>query len=151
MKIPLSQLPVGVDGVIIEINAPQELRERLFGMGFVKGQKVKTIRRAPLGDPVVYQVKGSEISLREELSSKIIVESKYLTLDMANPGEYVVRFLIGGRGFQEKMRFLGVSKGTIVKVTGSLSRGKFIKINNTDTFIPVRQAARVIVEELIDE
>ncbi|MCD6159572.1 MAG: ferrous iron transport protein A [Kosmotoga sp.] len=151
MKITLSQLPIGVDGTIVEINAPHELRERLYGMGFIKGQRVKTIRRAPLRDPVVYLIKGSEISLREELSSKIVIESRFFSLDLAIPGEYVVDSLVGGRRFLEKMRFIGISKGSRIRVVKSLSRGKYIRINNNDVFIPYRQAMRIVVEELPNE
>ncbi|OAA30427.1 hypothetical protein AT15_10335 [Kosmotoga arenicorallina S304] len=144
----LSRLPVGFEGTIVEINAPHELRERLFGMGFIKGQRVKAIRRAPLRDPVVYSIKGSEISLREELSSRIVVESRFLSLDLAAPGEYIVVSLIGGRRFLEKMSFIGISKGNKISVTSSFSRGKYVKVNSTDVFIPFRQAMRIIVEEL---
>ena len=37
---------------------------RLFDLGFVPGAPVEVLRRAPLGDPVVYRVLGYEIALR---------------------------------------------------------------------------------------
>ncbi|MGN6089998.1 MAG: FeoA family protein [Actinomycetes bacterium] len=37
---------------------------RLFDLGFVPGAQVEVLRKAPLGDPVVYRVLGYEIALR---------------------------------------------------------------------------------------
>ena len=45
--------------------------ERLLALGFVPGSAVEVIRRAPLGDPVEYQVRGTRICLRESEASLI--------------------------------------------------------------------------------
>jgi ferrous iron transport protein A len=48
---------------------------RLFDLGLVPGVKVTMIRRAPLGDPVIFQVGDYEIALRGAQSDCITVES----------------------------------------------------------------------------
>jgi ferrous iron transport protein B len=42
-------------------------------MGFVKGQMIEVLHSAPLRDPVVYKILGSEISLRKEEAKQIEV------------------------------------------------------------------------------
>lgn len=48
---------------------------RLFDLGLVPGVEVTMIRRAPLGDPVIFQVGDYEIALRGAQSGCITVES----------------------------------------------------------------------------
>jgi ferrous iron transport protein A len=54
--------------------APSTAR-RLFDLGLVPGVEVTMIRRAPLGDPVIFGVGGYEIALRRAQSDCITVES----------------------------------------------------------------------------
>ena len=37
----------------------------------IEGTTVKPVFRSPLGDPTAYEVRGSLVSLREEVSKKI--------------------------------------------------------------------------------
>ncbi|MCH2172661.1 ferrous iron transport protein A [Myxococcota bacterium] len=45
--------------------------DRLLALGFVPGSEVRAIRRAPLGDPVEYQVRGTRVCLRKSEASLI--------------------------------------------------------------------------------
>ena len=63
-NILLSQMTVGSEGKILSVNASGEIRRRLLDMGLVKGVKIKVIRVAPLGDPIVIKLKGFYLSLR---------------------------------------------------------------------------------------
>ncbi len=47
-----------------EDGASPEIMRRLSALGFVPGTKVEILRRAPLGDPVEYSLRGTRISLR---------------------------------------------------------------------------------------
>lgn len=44
-------------------------------MGFVPAARVKVLRHAPAGDPVVYGVDGMEIALRRDTAEAIRVRS----------------------------------------------------------------------------
>jgi Fe2+ transport system protein FeoA len=44
--------------------ATPEIMRRLSALGFVQGTRVEILRRAPLGDPVEYSLRGTRISLR---------------------------------------------------------------------------------------
>jgi Fe2+ transport system protein FeoA len=50
-----------------------DLRRRLMEMGFCKGVTVEVVRRAPLGDPTEFRVRGYHLSLREEQARHVNV------------------------------------------------------------------------------
>lgn len=54
-------------------------------MGFVVGKRVKVIRRAPLGDPIVYSLMGYEVSLRGEEARMVEVVSEQSADGIRNP------------------------------------------------------------------
>nr|WP_261399395.1 FeoA family protein [Streptomyces misionensis] len=71
----LSDLRPGTSGRItgIEESVEPSTARRLFDLGFAPGAEVTVLRRAPLGDPVVYQVVEYEIALRKEQAAGIRV------------------------------------------------------------------------------
>jgi ferrous iron transport protein A len=60
----LDQLPVGATASVITVDANAAFAERLEDLGFVPGTLVCVRRRAPLGDPRVYELRGSQLCLR---------------------------------------------------------------------------------------
>ncbi len=69
----LSDLTVGESGVLVALDLPENVQNHLMHMGFVPEAEVTALRRAPAGDPTVYQVDGLEIALRHETASAIHV------------------------------------------------------------------------------
>ena len=67
----LSELRVGESGVVVSLNLPEAVQNHLMHMGFVPDAMVTALRRAPAGDPTVYQVDGIEIALRRETAKAI--------------------------------------------------------------------------------
>jgi ferrous iron transport protein A len=62
----LADLVPGARARVVEVvadGAPDTAR-RLSALGFTPGTVVEVVRRAPLRDPVVYQVKDYEVCLR---------------------------------------------------------------------------------------
>jgi Fe2+ transport system protein FeoA len=47
---------------------------RLLDLGFTPGSRVRVVRRAPLGDPVEYELRGSRICLRRSEAERIRVD-----------------------------------------------------------------------------
>ena len=74
MEVKLSELKPGEEGVVVRVEGPPALRRRLMEMGIVRGTKIKMVRRAPLGDPIEYEVKGYNLSLRAEEADGVYVE-----------------------------------------------------------------------------
>jgi len=72
--VRLSGLRPGQKGVVVRVEGPIEIRRRLLDMGLVRGTEVRVIREAPLADPVEYEVKGYNLSLRREEAAYVFVE-----------------------------------------------------------------------------
>lgn len=71
----LHGLKPGERAVITELctRAESRLTERLMALGFVPGTPIRALRRAPLGDPTEYEVRGTRISLRATEAQSIII------------------------------------------------------------------------------
>ncbi|HOR39033.1 MAG TPA: ferrous iron transport protein B [Paludibacteraceae bacterium] len=61
----LADLEPGQEAVITKIMGHGSFRRRLTEMGFVKGKKIKVIKKAPLQDPIEYEIMGYKVSLRQ--------------------------------------------------------------------------------------
>jgi len=70
----LSELAPGERGRVVRIEGQGALAERLAAMGVTVGATVQVVRRAPLGDPVDFQVRGYHLSLRKGEASVVHVE-----------------------------------------------------------------------------
>ena len=73
MEKRLSDLKPGERGVISRITGDRELRRRLLDMGLTRGTKIIVVRRAPLGDPVEFLLKGYNLSLRKRECEDVYV------------------------------------------------------------------------------
>lgn len=69
----LSELGIGKMAIVEALDLPEEVGHHLMHMGFVPDARVIVIRRAPAGDPTVYQIDGFEIALRRETARSIRV------------------------------------------------------------------------------
>lgn len=63
---PLNRLGVGCRGRVVSVHGDANLRRRLLEMGFCNGAEVEVVRRAPLGDPIEFRLRGYCLSLRDE-------------------------------------------------------------------------------------
>ena len=72
----LDRLPVGASASVVDVDATAALAERLEDLGFVPGTRVTVRRRAPLGDPRVYELRGTQLCLRRSEAARIRVEPR---------------------------------------------------------------------------
>ncbi len=70
----LCALEPGERAVVVGIDADPLVAERLLDLGFVPGTQVAVVRRAPLGDPTEYELRGYRICLRRSEGARIRVE-----------------------------------------------------------------------------
>ena len=73
----LPDLRLGTSGRVIglqEDTTDDPIVKRLSNLGFVPGRTVTPLRRAPLGDPVVYRVADYELCLRRQEARMVQVE-----------------------------------------------------------------------------
>lgn len=68
----LSELKQGETAIIAKVKGRGAFRRRIMEMGFVAGRRVKVVRRAPLQDPIEFDI-GYNVSLRESEASLIEV------------------------------------------------------------------------------
>ncbi len=69
----LAQLPEGEAAVLDRLDLPDDIARRLMELGFLPGHIIVPARSAPTGDPRVYRVDGSEVALRRETASRLIL------------------------------------------------------------------------------
>ena len=63
---PLSDLAPGDSGRVVSAPEGSGIELRLVDLGFVAGTALRVIRRAPLGDPVEIEIRGTRICLRRQ-------------------------------------------------------------------------------------
>lgn len=71
----LINLVPGTTAVVAELRFEEADAVRLMELGFVPGVSVSCQRRVPMGDLTVYQLDGTQVALRKETASRILVQS----------------------------------------------------------------------------
>src|SRR5271170_2295559 len=69
----LAQLREGEPGTLDRLDVPEDVARRLMELGFLPGHTIVPARSAPGGEPRVYRVDGSEVALRGETASRLIL------------------------------------------------------------------------------
>jgi len=72
----LNELGVGCQGQLVSVGGDPQLRRRLLEMGFCNGATVEVVRRAPLGDPIEFRLRGYHLSLRSEQASHVTISAE---------------------------------------------------------------------------
>jgi ferrous iron transport protein A len=73
---PLSKLNVGCQGQVISVDGDHDIRRRLLEMGFCNGATVEVVRRAPMGDPIEFRLRGYHLSLRSDQASHVLINAE---------------------------------------------------------------------------
>ncbi len=73
----MDKLGVGCHGHVVSVGGETEVRRRLLEMGFCNGAAVEMVRKAPLGDPIEFRLRGYCLSLREEQAKYIQIEKRH--------------------------------------------------------------------------
>jgi Fe2+ transport system protein FeoA/Mn-dependent DtxR family transcriptional regulator len=74
LPLELGRLPVGTRARVVEIRGGGKHQRRMLDMGFVPGAQVTVMRKASLGDPIEYRVKGTGVAMRRADANSIVVE-----------------------------------------------------------------------------
>lgn len=64
----------GQKAVVKKVHGEGNLRRRILDMGILRGTELEMIKKAPLGDPIEFKVKGYDLSLRQSEASLVEVE-----------------------------------------------------------------------------
>jgi ferrous iron transport protein A len=71
--IALAGLRPGSVAVILDVEKDTPEGRRLGDLGFVRGTTVRVLKRAPLGDPTVYDLRGYRLCLRRTEADRVRV------------------------------------------------------------------------------
>jgi Fe2+ transport system protein FeoA/Mn-dependent DtxR family transcriptional regulator len=74
LPVPMGELPVGSQARVVEVAGSGKHQRRMLDMGFVPGAEVTTLRKAPLGNPIEYLIKGTAVALRRQDADTVQVE-----------------------------------------------------------------------------
>src|SRR5438105_14700898 len=69
----LNKLGVGCKGSVFAVGGDRDVRRRLLEMGFCNGASVEVVRRAPLGDPTEFRLRGYHLSLRADQAQHVTI------------------------------------------------------------------------------
>ncbi len=70
----LDKLKVGQQGKIKNIGSQGAIRRRLLDLGLTPNTLIKISKVAPLGDPILVNLRGYNLTLRKEEARHIYVE-----------------------------------------------------------------------------
>ncbi len=69
----LADVQPGAGARVAAVDGSTAVGRRLLDLGFVPGTDVRVVRRAPLGDPVEYELRGYRVCLRRAEALRIHV------------------------------------------------------------------------------
>jgi ferrous iron transport protein A len=72
-SISLASLDPGSVAVILDVDRSSPEGRRLLDLGFVPDTEVRVLTRAPLGDPMVYYLRGTHLCLRRTEADRVRV------------------------------------------------------------------------------
>ena len=72
-EVPLSSLAPGSRARVVALDTSTPEGLRLFDLVFAPGTEVLVLRRAPLGDPTAFYLRGSQICLRGSEAKRVQV------------------------------------------------------------------------------
>jgi ferrous iron transport protein A len=81
----LDQIPKGRVVHVVGVVGDDPIARRLNDLGIRKGVQIQVIRRAPLGDPTVFELCGYQLCLRQTESARVQVSSAVETARSTPP------------------------------------------------------------------
>ncbi len=70
----LFNLKPGCTGLIEELKCDDKLTKRLLALGFVAGTEIIMKKRAPLGDPIIINLRGTDLAIRKRDAQLIYIK-----------------------------------------------------------------------------
>ena len=116
-NVKLSEMPTGSHCVIVRLSGHGGFRHRLMELGFVRGEKVRVVKNAPLLDPIEYEIMQGHVSLRR-------IEAQHIEVVPVTE-EVAQQYTFNGTLTEEVERIMGENAKTItVALVGNPNCGK---------------------------
>ena len=69
----LADFHSGSEGAIKKLQGDPLLVARLRELGFIRGESVRVVGRAPFGEPILVEIHGATIALRKEEAACVLL------------------------------------------------------------------------------
>ncbi|AYE33313.1 FeoA family protein [Clostridium septicum] len=69
----ICDLKLGEKGKIESIKGDDRLAKRLFALGCIEGTEIELKRIAPLGDPIIVNLRGFDLAIRKKDAKNIFL------------------------------------------------------------------------------
>lgn len=69
----LCDLKLGEKAIIKEIGGDEKLAKRLLALGCIEGTEIELKRIAPLGDPMIINLRGFDLAIRKKDAKNIFL------------------------------------------------------------------------------
>jgi len=120
--VNLSELEPGRKATIVRVKGRGAFRKRITEMGFVVGKEVTVIKKAPLQDPVEYNILGYNVTLR-------VNEAHLIEIDPLNLTEQEPNYSGTLTEDSENKSYTGHSKTIHIAFVGNPNSGKTTLFN----------------------
>ncbi len=74
--VPLSSLAPDRPATVVSVDGSSQISRRLLDLGFVPDTEIRLVRRAPLGDPIEFELRGCLFCLRRSEADQIWVRPR---------------------------------------------------------------------------
>jgi len=74
--VPLSTLLPGDRATVLGVDTSTPEGLRLQELGFLPATEIRVVRRAPLGDPIAFALRGAQICLRRSEAERVRVRAR---------------------------------------------------------------------------
>ena len=71
--VSLASLRPGACGLVESVDSSTAVGRRLADLGFLPRTPVRVLRCAPLGDPIVYELRGYRLCMRRAEAARVLV------------------------------------------------------------------------------
>ncbi len=72
--LSINDLKLGDIAYIQKLNCDEKLSKRLLALGFIEGTKVIMKKVAPLGDPIIINLRGTDFAIRKKDARNIFIK-----------------------------------------------------------------------------
>jgi len=70
----ICDLKIGEFGIINRVQGDEKLAKRLSALGCIEGTRVQLKRIAPLGDPMILNLRGYDLAIRKKDAKNIFIQ-----------------------------------------------------------------------------
>ncbi|MBE6048551.1 MAG: ferrous iron transport protein A [Clostridium sp.] len=71
----LNDLKIGENAVVKAVKGDEKLAKRLSALGCIEGTEIKLKRVAPLGDPIIINLRGFDLAIRKKDACNIFLNN----------------------------------------------------------------------------